>query len=73
MTPYLADPDVTLYHGDALDVLRTLPDRSVHMCATSPPFYGLRDYGVGGHHAIPPAYTQFIGEQLLAHVRAVAA
>ena len=47
MTPYLADPDVVLYHGDCLEVLRTLPDRSVHMCATSPPFYGLRDYGTG--------------------------
>ena len=44
---YLQDPDVTLYHGDCLEVLRTLPDRSVHMCATSPPFYGLRDYGTG--------------------------
>ena len=45
--PYLKDADVTLYHGDALEILRTLPDRSVHMCATSPPFYGLRDYGTG--------------------------
>jgi len=44
---WLEDPDVTLYHGDCLDVLRTLPDQSVHMCATSPPFYGLRDYGTG--------------------------
>ena len=44
---WLQDPDVTLYHGDCLDVLRTLPDRSVHMVATSPPFYGLRDYGTG--------------------------
>jgi DNA modification methylase len=47
MTPWLQDPDITLYHGDNLDVLRTLPDKSVHMCATSPPFYGLRDYGTG--------------------------
>ena len=47
MTPYLSDPDVTLYHGDALETLRQLPDRSVHMCCTSPPFYGLRDYGTG--------------------------
>src|SRR6187455_3095624 len=45
--PYLQDADVTLYNGDCLEVLRTLPDRSVHMCATSPPFYGLRDYGTG--------------------------
>jgi DNA modification methylase len=47
MTPYLDDGDVRLYHGDALDVLRSLPDRSVDMVATSPPFYGLRDYGTG--------------------------
>ena len=31
---YLQDPDVTLYYGDALETLRQLPDRSVHMCAT---------------------------------------
>jgi DNA modification methylase len=47
MTPWLDDGDVRLYHGDNLDVLRQLPDKSVHMCATSPPFYGLRDYGTG--------------------------
>jgi site-specific DNA-methyltransferase (adenine-specific) len=37
--PYLADPDVTLYQGDCLEVLRDMPDRSVDMIATSPPFY----------------------------------
>ena len=46
--PWLQDPDLEIWHGDALDVLRGLPDASVHMCATSPPFYGLRDYGVDG-------------------------
>ena len=45
--PYLQDADFTLHNGDALEVLRTLPDESVHMCVTSPPFYGLRDYGTG--------------------------
>lgn len=47
MTPYLQDADVTLYHGDVLDVLREMPDESVDCAATSPPFYGLRDYGTG--------------------------
>lgn len=46
MKPFLSDPDVTLYQGDATEVLRSLPDGSVHMCVTSPPFYGLRDYGM---------------------------
>ena len=44
---YLQDADCTLYQGDALEVLRTLPDESFHMACTSPPFYGLRDYGTG--------------------------
>jgi DNA modification methylase len=44
---YLADPDLVVFHGDALETLRRLPSESVHMCVTSPPFYGLRDYGTG--------------------------
>lgn len=48
MTPFVTDPDFTLYVGDALDVLRGLPAASVDCAATSPPFYALRDYGVDG-------------------------
>ena len=35
----------SLLQGDCLDVLKTLPDKSVQCCITSPPYYGLRDYG----------------------------
>jgi len=38
----------TIYCGDALAVLKTLPDASVHCIVTSPPYFGLRDYGVDG-------------------------
>lgn len=38
----------TILTGDALAMLRTLPDQSVHCCVTSPPYWGLRDYGVLG-------------------------
>lgn len=34
-------------HGDALEKLKTMPDKSVDCCVTSPPYYGLRDYGTG--------------------------
>ncbi len=47
MTLYLDEPDVRLYHGDSASVLATLPPDSVHCCVTSPPFWGLRDYGTG--------------------------
>ena len=34
--------------GDCLDVLPTLPEKSVQCVVTSPPYYGLRDYGCDG-------------------------
>ena len=37
--------DVQLYLGDCLDVLRTLDKNSVQCVVTSPPYWGLRDYG----------------------------
>lgn len=38
---------VELYLGDAHRVLKRMPDASVDCVATSPPFWGLRDYGTG--------------------------
>lgn len=34
-----------ILEGDAMEQLRTLPSESVHCCVTSPPYWGLRDYG----------------------------
>lgn len=42
MEPYFRDPDIALYQGDALDVLRRLPDRSADACVTSPPYLDAR-------------------------------
>lgn len=39
---------LTILNGDALQMLRTLPDNSVQCCVTSPPYWGLRDYGCEG-------------------------
>lgn len=35
----------TIYCGDSLDVLKGMADESVDCCITSPPYWGLRDYG----------------------------
>jgi DNA modification methylase len=45
MTPYYQDLSTTVYAGDALTVLRQLPAERVHCVVTSPPYWGLRDYG----------------------------
>lgn len=39
---------VRILHGDCLDVLKTLPDESVHCCVSSPPYWRQRDYGMAG-------------------------
>lgn len=36
-----------VYLGNAIDIIRTFPDESVDCVVTSPPYYGLRDYGTG--------------------------
>ena len=45
---YYQDDLVTLYHGDALAEARRLPSGSVQTIVTSPPYFGLRDYGTEG-------------------------
>ena len=37
-----------IYLGNCIDVLKTFPEKSINCCITSPPYYGLRDYGVDG-------------------------
>ena len=58
--PYYQDDQTTLYLGDALEVLRTLPDASVDCCVTSPPYFGLRDYGVQGQIGAESSPAEFV-------------
>lgn len=39
---------VEIIEGDCVEVMRRLEPDSLHCCITSPPYYGLRDYGVVG-------------------------
>lgn len=36
--------DYTLLLGDCIEQMKTLPEKSVHTCITSPPYFGLRSY-----------------------------
>ena len=54
-----------IHTGDCLEVLKTLPDESVHCCVTSPPYYALRDYGMEeqiGREATPKEYISRLTE-----------
>ncbi len=37
-------PHYALYHGDCMEVMRALPDESIHLTIYSPPFGGLYTY-----------------------------
>lgn len=49
-----------LYEGDALRALERLPSESVQSVVTSPPYWGLRDYGISGQIGLEPTLPQFI-------------
>lgn len=48
--------------GDCRETLKTLQDQSVHCCVTSPPYFGLRDYGHGGQIGLEQTPDQFVDE-----------
>lgn len=54
-----------IYQGDSLEILETWPDDFIQMVCTSPPYWGLRDYGVEGQiglESTPDKYVQKIVE-----------
>ena len=53
-----------IYQGDALEILKTMPSGKVNTCVTSPPYYGLRDYGVDGQIGLEETPEKYI-ERLL--------
>lgn len=50
--------------GDVLSRLRTLPDNSVQCCVTSPPYWGLRDYGVEGQIGSEKTPEEFVARMV---------
>jgi DNA modification methylase len=64
-----------LLHGDVRERLRDLPYGSVQTCVTSPPYWGLRDYGVSGQIGLEQTPEAFVAALVLvfAEVRRVLA
>lgn len=50
--------------GDCRELLAAMPDQSVHCCVTSPPYFGLRDYGVAGQIGLEPTPDAFVAEMV---------
>ena len=52
--------DSLIMEGDALHALRLLPSSSIQCVVTSPPYWGLRDYGIDGQIGLEGTLPQFI-------------
>ena len=53
-----------LLQGDCRQVLATLPEASVQCCITSPPYWGLRDYGTAGQLGLEPTPEQYVANMV---------
>lgn len=62
---FFESPQVTLYHGDSLEILHLLDDESVDCIVTSPPYYGQRDYGVEGQIGLEDHPQKYIDRLVL--------
>ena len=63
LTPGFGDSrnSATIYVGDCIESLKSMPENSVQTCITSPPYWGLRDYGHDGQiglESTPEAYVE---------------
>lgn len=72
---YYSDDYVTLHLGDALTVAQSLPAGSVNCIVTSPPYFGLRDYGADGQYGLEASPAEYVERMrvLFAELRRVLA
>ena len=56
---------VNILHGDCLDQLKTLDDQSIHTCITSPPYWGLRDYGNDDQLGLESSPDEYINNMVV--------
>ena len=55
---------IQIIHADVIDGLKQLPDQSVQCVVTSPPYWGLRDYGVDGQIGLEKTPDEYISKMV---------
>jgi len=53
-----------IYQGDSLEVLKTFESESIDTCITSPPYWGLRDYGVAGQLGLEKTPEEYVAKMV---------
>lgn len=60
MIPYFKNDTITVYNAEVMDGLAQLQDESVQCVVTSPPYFGLRDYGVDGQLGLEKTPEEYV-------------
>lgn len=55
---------VKVLQGDCIEQLKTIEDKSVHCCVTSPPYWGLRDYGHEGQLGLEATPKDYVAKMV---------
>lgn len=53
-----------IIQGDCLSVLKSMDEESVHCCVTSPPYFGLRDYGIDGQFGLEQTPEEYVANMV---------
>lgn len=54
-----------VYNMDWIEAMKLLPDQCINTCVTSPPYWGLRDYGVAGQLGLEPTPEEYVNKLLV--------
>ena len=66
----MTDP-LTIIEGCCLQRLAELPESSVHCCVTSPPYWGLRDYGAAGQIGLEASVEEYVARMVEVTIRCI--
>lgn len=53
-----------VYNMDWIEAMKLLPDQCINTCVTSPPYWGLRDYGVAGQLGLEPTPVEYVSKMV---------
>ena len=56
--------NIEIVQGDCMDVMAGMAEKSVQCCITSPPYWGLRDYGVEGQFGLEKTLEEYISKMV---------
>jgi DNA modification methylase len=63
--PYFSTKLGQLFNGDCLRVLKEMSDGSIQCVVTSPPYFGLRDYGVAGQTGLGETISEYVDKMVV--------